>query len=276
MLDFMAIFGDLANMSTPEVFKMLGTRTGKLYLWPTPQKEFELHLHEGAVYCFREDGISVNDKATLQRSLSRLFDVDQGRFDFSQMTLALLSHELNVTRQEVWQLLAAAELTPETTDKQFSTDKATRFKLSNSRLSGLLSDLPENIQTFLQHAHARLATGCSAAELADALDMPVPLVQLYLMRLRSLDKITPVRAYAPGYKGYDAGYRPPVAPAPIKETKAPLLSPRAEVTPPVPLQPSAPQAVTQQPTARQVATQPVRPKQNFVRRLLSVLSFGGR
>ena len=259
---------------------MLGTKTGKLYLRPTPQQEFELHLHEGAVYCFRENGVSVTGGAALQRGLKGLLGMRQGKFDFSQEAFARLSHELNFTRREVWQLLAAAELTPETTDEPFSADKATRFKLSSSGYSSV-SDLPENLQTFLQRAQALLASGCSAAELADALDMHVPLVQLYLMRLRSLGKIIPVRAYAPGYKGYDLGYHSlsmSAAPAEAEEIRAVLPFPQADVTPP-PISlstQSAQQTVSQRPTARQVATQPVRPKQNFVRRLISALSFGGR
>ena len=257
---------------------MLGTRTGKLYLRPTPQKEFELHLHEGAVYCFRENGVSVTGEAALQRGLKGLFGMRQGKFDFSQEAFAHLSHELNFTRREVWQLLATAELTPETTDEHFSTDKATRFKLSSPGYSSV-GDLPENLQTFLQRAQALLASGGSAAELADALDMHVPLVQLYLMRLRSLGKITPVRAYAPSYKGYSVGYSAVPLSTAFSEESTPLQPPQAEVTPtptPVTQQTVTQQTVSRQPTARQVATQPVRPRQNFVRRLISALSFGGR
>ncbi len=83
MLKVMAIFGGLAKMSTPEVLRLLGNRTGKLYLWPDPQKQFELHLHEGAVYCLKKDGVSVGDKMTLQKRVSELFSVRQGKFDFS-------------------------------------------------------------------------------------------------------------------------------------------------------------------------------------------------
>ena len=258
---------------------MLGTKTGKLYLRPTPQKEFELHLHEGAVYCFRENGVSVTGGAALQRGLKGLLGMRQGKFDFSQEAFARLSHELNFTRREVWQLLATAELTPETTDEPFSADKATRFKLSSPGYSSV-GDLPENLQTFLQRAQAPLASGCSAAELADALDMHVPLVQLYLMRLRSLGKIAPVRAYAPGYKGYNPGYHPlsmNAAPAEAEEIRAVLPFPQVDVTPPpISLPAQSAQQTVKQPTARQVATQPARPKQNLVRRLISALSFGGR
>ena len=171
---------------------------------------------------------SVTGEAALQRGLKGLFGMRQGKFDFSQEAFAHLSHELNFTRREVWQLLATAELTPETTDEHFSTDKATRFKLSSPGYSSV-DDLPENLQTFLQRAQALLASGGSAAELADALDMHVPLVQLYLMRLRSLGKITPVRAYAPSYKGYSVGYSAVPLSTAFSEKSTPLQPPQAEI-----------------------------------------------
>ena len=273
MLVDMAIFGDLANMSTPEVLKLLGTKTGKLHIWPTSQKHYELHLHEGAVYALREDGVGVGDKTALQKSLSELFDLRRGKFDFNPEAFALLAREFSFTRREVLQLLAASEIS-ETDDKSPVTDRATRFKLSGSAHH----ELPENIQSFLERAFELLVTGCSAAELADALEMPVPLVQLYLMRLRSLGRVTPVRAYAPGYTGYT-----PVSSAVTKEVETPVTSPRAEVVPASPIvQPPITQPNTaQQPepyqsTARQVAARQARPKQTFIRRLLSVLPFGGR
>ena len=52
---------------------MLGSRTGKLYIHSTAQKQYELHLHQGAVLCFREDDVSVKVKETLQKSLVELF-----------------------------------------------------------------------------------------------------------------------------------------------------------------------------------------------------------
>ena len=80
----MAIFGDLAEMPTPEVLRILGSRTGKLHVRPDLKKQFELHLSEGTVLCFKEDGFSVRDPKELRRGLTALLGLRYGGFEFSQ------------------------------------------------------------------------------------------------------------------------------------------------------------------------------------------------
>ena len=321
----MAIFGDLVTMSTPDVLKMLGSRTGKLHIWSASRRQYELHLQQGAVCYFREDGVSVKDKLTLQKSLVELFKLRQGEFDFGPTPATVLTHEVHMTRQEVWQLLATTEVEGEAAEVNAVTNKTTRFKLKGG--SPTTTELPTNLQVFLQRSRTLLAAGCSASELAEVVKLPVSLVQLYFIRLRSLDIIMPVRAYATNYGGYNGGSGgdnrgdyvgdygdgysgdyssrggsgashdagnsvglleqvsgPVYQPATTAITKA-AWSPRqaspstARPTTASRPQPSAavsPRSQTPQSQTPQPSTQSAPPKRNFFRRLLSVLSFGGK
>jgi hypothetical protein len=251
----MAIFGDLSDMSTPEVLNMLGPRTGKLLIRPAAEKEYELHLREGVIHCLKDNGFSMLDTSALRQRVTDLLGMRSGSFEFSQTLPSALEYEVKFTRNEIWQI--AASLTPDSQSvgSEHIPDSATRFRLKNTYNADL--KLPEDILDFMQKSHDLLFSGCSAGELANALNLPVAQVQIYFQRLRSLDRITPVRAYAANYGSYS-----PPAPAPM---------PAAAVAP------SSFARTAPIPAAAKPSTAPApRPKQNFVRRLLSALSFGGK
>lgn len=261
----MAIFGDLADMPIPEVLRMLGPRTGKLYLRPTPVKQYELHLHEGAIFCFKVAGFSVRDAAQLRRDVADLFRLRRGEFEFKPVPLGGLEREVDLSRQDLLGLTASLDLDADGPDADSSDVKAeahtpdqeTRFRLKPGAPAHL--ELPDNLRTFLWRAHELLSAGCNASELTAALNLHPSLVKLYLIRLRTLGQITPVRAYAADYGGHSAAPAAAPAPAlpPVAEPVTSAHHPRA-----VPTQ----SAHTARPT----------PQKSLIRRLLSALSFGGK
>lgn len=251
----MAIFGDLVDMPTPEVLRMLGPRTGRLYLRPTERKQYELHLHGGSLLCLKVAGFSVRDPAELRRSVAEALRLDRGAFEFEASPPEGLLHEVNLSRREVSEIVAALDLKAESAQaeppKAELPDRETRFKLRPGAATDL--ELPDNLKTFMARAHAPLSAGCSVGELADALGFHPAVVKLYLTRLRALGKVAPVRAYAADYRGYRAD-----VPATPPET-APV--------------PAAPPVRSAPPTA---PSNQAPSRKGFFRRLLSALSFGGR
>lgn len=257
MLNLMAIFGDLADMSTPEVLHMLGPRTGKLLIRPDPKKKYELHLSEGVILCFKDDGFSVRDTSALRLSVTNLLEMRVGGFEFSQTPLNTLEREVNFTQQEIWQIAASLDTETDTSTTEHTPDQATRFKLKTGFDTSL--KLPDDLSDFMRRGHDQLFVGCSASELADSLRLPVAQIQVYFQRLRSLGRITPVRAYATNYSSYQPAHvvvSAVAAPAPRSYSQT--TSTPARTPTPIRTEQSAP------------------PKQSFVRRLLAAFSFGAK
>ena len=266
----MAIFGDLADMPTPEVLRMLGSRTGKLLVRPNLKKQFELHLLEGAIFCFKEDGFSVRDPEDLRRGVTSLLRLQHGGFEFNQVPVPSLEHHIDLSRQAVLELSAALDSHPvgAADTAEGSLDPKTRFKFKE--VAGQDFEVPDNLRVFLRRAHAQLEAGCSAEELAATLTLHPSVVQLYLLRLRSLDKIAPVRAYAANYKGYSA--------APAAATVAPVAPVASGFMTTMTTTMTTTTATTVAVAAALVsdpAAQPA-PQKSLIRRLLSAFSFGGR
>lgn len=242
---------------------MLGARTGKLFISTRAAKKYEIHLREGMILSLKDDGFSVLDTVALRHRVTDLLGLRAGKFEFSQVPLNQLAHEVSFNRQEIWQIVATLEPSDEGLGTEHIPDQATRFKLK----SGFKTEvkLPDDLRDFLQRSHDLLFSGCSATELASALRLSVPQVQIYFQRLRSLDRITPVRAYAANYGSYNA-VRMPVA---AVEATAPSVYSRPT---------SATTAVktASNSTAKTPVAQATRPKQGLIQRLLSVFSFGGK
>ncbi len=255
----MAIFGDLSDMSAPEVLHMLGARTGKLFINTKAGKKFELHLREGMILSFQDDGFSILDTVSLRRSVKALLEMRAGKFEFSQTSLKALAHEVSFTREEILQIAADLQPQQDTLGSEHIPDQATRFRLKN----GFNADvrLPDDLRDFMQRSHDHLFSGCSASELASALRLSVPQVQIYFQRLRSLDRITPVRAYATNYGGYTSSF-----------SSYSSMPPRAMA-----MESAPPSSYVRPPSATVKYTPaPPRPKKGLIQRLLSVFSFGGK
>ena len=258
---------------------MLGSRTGKLHVRPDLKKQFELHLSEGTVFCFKEDGLSVRDPGELRRGLTALLGLRYGGFEFSQVLPTELERHISVARQTVLELSAALEVDPGSADEtEGSLDPKTRFKFREGADPGF--EMPDNLRVFLRRAHAQLEAGSSAEELAAALGLHPSVVGLYLMRLRSLEQIAPVRAYAANYKGYSSGYSSghsngySAAPAAAVASVASAFMTMTTTTITTTTTTAASVAAALL-TSEPVAARPA-PQKSLIRRLLSAFSFGGR
>lgn len=257
----MAIFGDLSDMSTPEVLTILGRRTGKLLIDLPGPTRYELHLCEATLWSLQVDGTAHMELPVVFYHLAILNRAREGRFEFVGTTLSALEHQLDLPRQE---LLARDDGGDEALEKSAIPDKQTRFRLR----PGASQAVPENLQVFLQQSQALLARGSSAEEVAQGLGMSAMRVQIYFQRLRVLGRITPVRAYAaPDRKDYGNNYSRDYSEAyggtPRGETSVSLPA----ASRPAPNRP----AITRDSYTH---ITPDKPPRSLVRRLLSVLTLG--
>ena len=245
----MAIFGDLSDMSTPEVLTILGRRTGKLLLELPGRNRYELHLCEATLWSFQVGGVPQTELLVVFYHLALLNRAREGRFEFINTGLSALDHQLDLSRQE---LLARDDGGNEALEHTAIPDKQTRFRLK----PGSSQNVPENLQFFLQSAQALLLRGSSAEEVAQALGMSAMRAQIYFQRLRVLGQITPVRAYTA------------LAAEPAVNPVNPNTRLETRATP----HPASPrQVLTRDPYAN---VTPDKPARSFVRRLLSALTLG--
>ncbi len=245
---------------------MLSSRTGRLHVRPDLKKQYELHLSEGTVLCFKEDGLSVRDPGELRRGLTALLGLRRGGFEFSQALPTALERHVSVAREAVLELSAALD-GGSADAAEGSLDPKTRFRLREGADSGL--ELPDNLRVFLRRAHAQLTVGCSAEELATALGLHPSVVGLYLLRLRSLEQIAPVRAYAANYRGYSQGYS--AAPPAVAAVASSFTTTTTTTTTITTAASIAAALLVSEPVAARPA-----PQKSLIRRLLSAFSFGGR
>ena len=260
----MAIFGDLADMSTPEILTILGQRTGKL-LFKLPEENcYELHLCEATLWSLQLNGTWQSELPAVFYHLSVLNRAREGRFEFINTTFAALEHQLDLPRQELLvrddgssePSATAVVLNDKVSDKFLDNelpDKQTRFRLK----PGQSQAVPENLQLFLQQSQALLARGSSAEEVAQALGISAMRAQIYFQRLRVLGQITPVRAYTAAAFAESGGTR-----AETQGGQRPLAAPTV---------PRPRQVITRDPYAN--AT-PDKPARSLIRRLLSALTLG--
>lgn len=252
---------------------MLGSRTGKLHVRPDLKKQFELHLSEGTVLCFKEDGFSVRDPRELRRGLTALLGLRYGGFEFSQALPTELERHVSVARQAVLELSAALEVDPGSADEtEGLLDPKTRFTLKEGANPSF--EMPDNLRVFLRRAHAQLEAGSSAEELAAALGLHPSVVGLYLLRLRSLKQIAPVRANAANYRGYSQGHSQGYSAAP-PAVAAVASSFTTTTTTTTTTATTAATTAAALLVSEPVAARPA-PQKNLIRRLLSAFSFGGR
>lgn len=254
----MAIFGDLSEMSTPEILTILGRRTGKLLFDLPGETRYELHLCEATLWSLQVDGSLQNELPVIFYHLAILNRARAGRFEFVQTTPSALEHQLDLPHQA---LLARDDGGDEALHAA-SPDKRTCFLLQSDSSQAV----PENLQLFLQQSQALLARGSSAEEVAEALNMSAMRAQIYFQQLRILGQIAPVHAYIePCAEPYAESYTEPSAGTYTEPGRA---SPAA---PTIPRSASDRQVITRD--AYTNAT-PDKPPRSLVRRLLSALTLG--
>lgn len=273
-MTYMAIFGDLSDMSTPEVLTILGQRTGKLLFDLPGESHYELHLCEATLRSLQVNGTTLQSELPVVfYHLAVLNRAREGRFEFVQTSLGALEYQLNLPRQE---LLARDDGGDEALERTSIPDKQTRFRLQPNPNQSV----PENLQLFLQQSRELLVRGSSAEEVAQALGMSAMRAQIYFQRLRVLGLLAPVRAYLEAHAGY--------APDDLVTDKSEarrleangLEASRVEVS----VRPGQTLSATPLPrpaSYRRVITRdsytnttPDKPQRSFVRRLLSALTLG--
>ena len=254
----MAIFGDLSDMSTPEVLTILGQRTGKLLFDLSGETRYELHLCEATLWSLQVNGTLQSELPVVFYHLAILNRAREGRFEFVQTALSALEHQLNLPRQE---LLARDDGGDEALERASIPDKQTRFRLK----SAPNQLVPENLQLFLQGSQDLLVRGSSAEEVAQALGMSAMRAQIYFQRLRVLGLLAPVRAYTETYAGY--------APDGLEtlKTETSVRPGYTSPTSPLPRPTSERRVITRDSYTN---TTPDKPPRSFVRRLLSALTLG--
>lgn len=188
----MAVFGSLDELPIPEVLTMLGKRSGKLKVWGLPsQRSYDLHIYESRLKGFYVDEQMVSDVIFVRDSMIELINADEGSFEFERHPPDSLAKGLDVPIEQL--LLSTATAIDELQAyRQRFADKRTRFRSSGP------SDvwLDENLYEFWHHSASLLEQGASAEEIAMQLAMNIEQVQLNLYKLRSLGKISPVRAFS--------------------------------------------------------------------------------
>ncbi len=266
-MNYMAIFGDLSDMSTPEVLTILGQRTGKLLFELPGESHYELHLCEATLRSLQVNGTSQSELPVVFYHLAVLNRAREGRFEFVQTPVGALEYQLNLPRQE---LLARDDGGDEALERTSIPDKQTRFRLQpNPNQSA-----PENLQLFIQQSQDLLVRGSSAEEVAQALGISAMRAQIYFQRLRVLGLLAPVRAYLEAYTGYA-----PDAPETggVGEAGGVEAGTRPRYTSAQPLTSSLPRPASERRVITRDSytnTTPDKPQRSFVRRLLSALTLG--
>lgn len=219
----MAIFGDFSELPFPEILSTLGRRSGRLHV-QTGAHSYVLHLEGDRLLALSANGTIVHDPVDLREVILFLAQQTEGRFEFHRDEPDHLAHHHRIA---VTQLLLSTSAIIDELDhyRDRLAPPETRFVLHESRHE--VSD--PALSDFLGRAHAPLADGASAQDLARALGMQVERVQLALYKLRTAGIVMPLRAFAPPVS---APPRPAPAPAPAFGA-APVLAAVAVAAPPV-------------------------------------------
>lgn len=187
----MAIFGDLLELQLPELLNLVGRRTGKLELLEVGKfKRVELHI---STQCLK--GIVIGDEllddALLVRDkLASVMNETSGTFEFHKVPEIALRGSLSIS---IPQLLLSIASTIDEIDayrKSFSHPNTIYKCLTPCEVW-----LDEDLYLFFEKAQPYLNSGVDAQVLANKLDLSLDQIQLYLYKLRSVGKVSPIRAF---------------------------------------------------------------------------------
>jgi hypothetical protein len=187
----MAIFGDLADLPFPEIFNMVGRRTGRLLIFGVPdQGGFELDLIDGTLRGLQIDGEAISDPLRARDRLAVLMEAPRGLFEFHRSLPEQLRGNLELPVTSL--LMAVASAVDEISAYR------DRFPHPQTRFKRMASEevwLDDDLYLFSERATPYLLRGTDADELARELGVSLEQVQLYLYKLRSVGWVAPVRAF---------------------------------------------------------------------------------
>jgi hypothetical protein len=210
-----AIFGELSDLPFPEIFNMVGRRTGALLIsGVSGLPPFQLLLADGALCALRFGAEAVNDPLQVRDKLAALMEAQSGTFEFQRRPAGSVTGRFRLPATSLLMAIASAVDEIGAYRDRFAHPR-TRFKL----LGGEEVWLDEDLRLFLERATPSLLEGADAEELARELDLSLSQIQLHLYKLRSVGKVAPVRAFEEEAR--------PAAPVP-----APRASPSVLQSPP--------------------------------------------
>jgi hypothetical protein len=187
----MSIFGDLAELSLPEILSMIAKRTGQLELTQLPGNQtIILHLSDDHLKGCIINRQLINDPLIVRDKLARVINETQGQFEFHKCAITNLQGELSLGIPQLL-IAIAAQVDEISAYKHLFAHPQTRFQC----LANVDIWLDEEIYLFLEKARNFLSRGIDAQTLAQKLNLSVEQVQLHLYKLRTLGQIAPVRAY---------------------------------------------------------------------------------
>ena len=187
----MAIFGDLSDLPFPEIFNMIGRRTGRLLIFGVPGlPPYQLELADGGLKGLAVGPEKIGDPLRVRDKLTALMEAGRGTFEFQRCSREELEGELSLSLPYLLMAIASAVDEISAYRDRFAHPK-TRFKILGSEEVWL----DEDLYLFLERATPLLLLGCDAETLAATLNVSLEQVQLNLYKLRSVGRVAPARAF---------------------------------------------------------------------------------
>lgn len=260
----MAIFGNLEDLPFPELLTLVGTRTGKLFIYDfIGGRSYEWHLHRATISGLLVNKQALDDVMQVRGCMLSLIEDSTSNFEFYRHDYDELLHYFSLPTEQLVLSTAAAMDELKAYRRHFPNEK-TQFK-SSGQMDVWLDD---QLSAFWEQSRAFLERGCSAELLAQVLRLNLEQVQLNLYKLRAVGKIAPLRLYE-----YQTAREPERRHSDSLE--APRLEPQRLEPPRIeapPMHAPTPTAAPDQFRAFDAAP-PAKPK-SLVRRMLDALSFG--
>ena len=184
----MAVFGNLQHISLADLLPMLSSQEGALELFNLPDHpNTTLYVQKGTLCCLHVAGRPV-DALQVRSVVSRLMQAERGSFEFHPGARPRgATTVLDLPLQGL--VLAASAMSDEL--------KEARDVLPHPdalfRLVRMEPAEDRRMADFLDRTRALLITGASSRELAERIGLPLDDVRLYLLRLRQLGLVLPVR-----------------------------------------------------------------------------------
>jgi hypothetical protein len=187
----MSIFGDLAELSLPDVLTMVAKRTGQLELTQLPHSpSITLNLSNEYLKGCTIDNQLINDPLVVRDKLVQLISSTQGHFEFQRCNIRDLQGHLSLNVSQLITTLITQAQEVSSYQRYFAHPQTKFLYLVNNDVW-----LDEEIYLFLEQARKFLLLGIDAQTLARELNMSLEQVQLYFYKLRILGQITPIRAF---------------------------------------------------------------------------------
>jgi hypothetical protein len=190
----LAIYGSLSDLPAPEILNLLASRTGVLRVeaaGPARWRRYELHLDRDYLTSLLVDDRALNDVMLVRDAFRTLVDLQEGAFTFENGSVPQAAAVMRLPVKQL--VLSTATAIDELAQyrSRFPHPEIV-FQLEEP----VTEHLPGDLEMFYVRAEPHLLGGCSAAHLAEVMQLSVEEVQLQFYKLRSAGRLVPVRSYA--------------------------------------------------------------------------------